>query len=276
MSTPQQQIIDKCKLVFAQATALYGVDMSHVGVHFDLKGRAAGTATQHGKRHYIRFNHDMLTRDAFDHMLNDTVPHEIAHILCFMDPRLGSGHNNGWRRVCITLGGKPDRCHTEEVVYGKGTTYEYVTSTGKMQRVGDKYHNDIQCGRPLKYRGDIGTITRSCTYTIVGRNGVTLKTPIVKTGVAPVAVTPTRVTVAPVLRTPTFFIGAPVVPAAPVKTFAAGNSKASIARAIMLAGHTRGETYENVIAAIMQATGHNRQLARATYKANESKVGCAA
>ena len=277
MPTPQQQVIDKTKACFDKAKELYGLDLSRVHVRFDLKGRAAGMACRRGGQYIIRYNHDMLTREAFDHLLNATVPHEVAHIVCYMDRSLGADHNSGWERVCIALGGTGATRHKEEVVYGKGHTYEYTTDRGNKVRVGDKYHKDIQSGRPLRYRNGIGTVTRECAYSIVGVQGRTLATPVVRTPVA--TVPPVRATV-PAYPTPaawrTVTPPAPVqqpAPRMPVAAFASGNSKASIARAIMLAGHTRNTPYETVIAAIMAATGHDRQLARATYKANAPKLG---
>ena len=273
MTTPQQQIIDKCKAVFAEAKRLYGLDMEHVGVRFDLKGRAAGQAARRGAQYYIRFNRDMLTREAFDHVLNNTVPHEIAHIACFMNPSLGSGHNRGWERVCEALGGNGTRCHKEEIVYGKGHTYEYTTDRGNKVRVGDKYHKHIQSGKPLQYRKGLGTVTKECAYSIVGVQGRTLATPVVK---VPTAVVPVSAPAAnPIVQAArgSYIIGV-AAPQTPTIAMPAGASKASIARAIMLSGHTRGESYENIIAAIMHATGHDRQLARATYKANAAKAGC--
>lgn len=278
MTTPQQQVIDKCKAVFETAKQMYNLDMSNVAIHFDLKGRAAGMACKRGNMLYMRFNRDMLTRDAFDHVLNDTVPHEIAHIACFMNPTLGRGHDSGWANVCRRLGGNGTRCHSEDVVYGKGSTYEYTTTAGHAVRVSEKIHHNVQRGTTYTYRQGKGKVTRACTYTIVGHQGRTLATAIVPKS-APVPVVSAIVTQA---RT-SFTIGtapAPLIirkipgPVMPkTTTFAAGNSKASIARAIMLAGHTQGQAYESVIAAIMVATGHDRQLARATYKANMAKVG---
>jgi predicted SprT family Zn-dependent metalloprotease len=273
MTTPQQQIMEKCKAVFADATTRYGLDMSRVGVRFDLSGRAAGYACRRGNQYYIRFNRDMLTREAFDHVLNNTVPHEIAHIVCFMNPSLGSGHNSGWARVCAALGGNAERCHKEEVVHGKGYTYEYTTDRGHKVRVGDKYHKDVQSGRALRYKKGLGTVTKECAYSIVGYQGRTLANPVVK--VAAPAVPASAQTIDPQVTAArgSYIIGV-AAPRTPTIAMPAGTSKAAIARAIMLSGHTRGETYENIIAAIMHATGHDRQLARATYKANAAKVGC--
>ena len=275
MPTPQQQVIEKTKACFDKAKELYGLDLSRVHVRFDLKGRSAGQACRRGGQYIIRYNHDMLTREAFDHLLNATVPHEVAHIVCFMDRSLGADHNSGWERVCKALGGTGATRHKEEVVYGKGHTYEYTTDRGNKVRVGDKYHKDIQQGRPLRYRNGIGTVTRECAYSIVGVQGRTLATPVVR---VPVATSPTLTSIVDSFAArhavPPAPVAAPVQRiAAPVQAFAAGASKASISRSIMLAGHTRNMPYEDVIAAMMRACGYDRQLARATYKANAPKIG---
>jgi predicted SprT family Zn-dependent metalloprotease len=280
MTTPQQQILDKCKAVIAKAEALYGLDMGRVSLRFDLKGRAAGQACRRGAQYHIRFNRDMLTREAFDHVLNNTVPHEIAQIVCFMNPSLGSGHNRGWERVCAALGGNSTRCHKEEVVYGKGYTYEYTTDRGQKVRLGDRHHNYVQLGRSLTYKRGLGTVTKACAYSIVGHQGRTLANPVVKVPAGAVSPVQAIVPASPRVIDPqvtaargSYIIGV-AAPRTPTIAMPAGSSKAAMARAIMLSGHTRGETYENIIAAIMHATGHDRQLARATYRANAAKVGC--
>ncbi len=287
MTTPQQQILDKCKAILEIAKDKYGFHQN-VQIRFDLRGRAAGMAgVRAGQNFYMRFNADMLTRDAFEHVLNNTVPHEIAHLVCFDNRALGSGHNHGWARVCAGLGGNATRCHTEKVVFGKGTTYEYITTTGKEVRLGDRHHAMIQSGVPVSYRKSSGKgqVTKACAYTIVGIRGQSLANPVA--GKTP-AVTPVNPIVQEARKS--FTIGtAPVpaplnpallarfkhvnIPAAKPATMPAGTSKAAMARAIMLSGKTQGKTYEEVITAIMHATGHDRQLARATYKANAAKVG---
>jgi len=276
MTTPQQQMLAKCKEVFATATTLYGVDMSKCGIRFDLKGRAGGMACRRGGQVYMRFNYDIIARET-EEMVNVVVPHEIAHIVCFLKPTLGRNHDAGWARVCRTLGGTGDRTHDMEVVYGKGTTYEYTSSTGHAIRVNDRRHQHIQSGRTLTYRKGHGTLSMQCAYSIVGAGGRSFAAPIVKQGaptkeVAPATIIPTPAVQAPVFRPAPFAIPAPrVVQAAPVA--AEGMSKAARSRALMLAGYQRGDSYEVVIAAMMAVNGYSRQLARATYLANAAKVG---
>ena len=273
MQTQMEQIMARCKEAFAKAKELYGLDLSKVGIRFDLKGRAAGMAcargTLYSRTYYMRFNRDMLTREAFDHVLNDTVPHEVAHIVCFMNPMLGSNHNTGWARVCQQLGGTGTRFHKEEVVYGNGRTYEYTTTTGQKVRLSEQKHKAVQAGRGLVYRKrSLGAVNNTCPYTIVGYQGRTLTNPVAgKTPVTPTAL----VNPAPVRPAYT----APVVQARPVSApaFNRAESKASIARAIMLSGYKGGQTFTDIIDAIMSATGHDRGLSKAYFKNNAPKLG---
>jgi SprT protein len=305
--TPQQQqIVDNCKAVFTKAKELYPhLNFDAVGIRFDLRGRCAGMAHRRGGHYFMRFNADMLTREAFDHVLQDTVPHEIAHIVCFMDPRLGRNHDYGWASVCRRLGGTGARTHNEEVVYGKGLTYEYTTTRGHQVRVSQQIHSRIQQrGATYTYKGAKGKIDKNCAHQVVGANGRTLAAPVRKveaktpvgTSVPPhilerfqTAVVPPVVNEALRLenqkrieewkaRTAVPPVQPVVRPVAkpvqtPVAAFASGNSKASISRAIMLSGYRGGQTYEQIITAMIAANGYDRQLARATFKANAPKVG---
>ena len=262
----RQQIIARCKEVTAKAEQLYNVDLSALRITFDLRGRCAGMAS--ARRDFrtgslteikVRFNHDMLTRDAFTHVLENTVPHEIAHIVCFMNPNLGRGHDAGWARVCRALGGNGERHHSEDVVYGKGNTYEYTTDAGHKVRMSQKLHNNVQQGRGYIYRSK-GRVSKECAYTIVGSQGRTLANPAA--GKTPVT---KEVPVQAI-------IPASVLPK-PAMLYQQGTSKAATSRSIMLQGHRDGLTYEQIIAAMMAACGYDRQLARGTYKANAAKVG---
>jgi hypothetical protein len=40
--------------------------------------------------------------------VTDTILHEIAHALT-----LGDGHGYAWKRKCIEIGAKPERCYTK-------------------------------------------------------------------------------------------------------------------------------------------------------------------
>lgn len=266
MQAQQQQIIQKCKEVFALALEKYGVDLSRTVIRFDLRGRAAGQAYCKRGQYGMRFNHDMLGREAFSHVLNNTVPHEIAHLVCFMKPELGRGHDSGWSRVCRSLGGNGATRHKEEVILGKGRTYEYITDRGNKVRMGDKHHNYVQRGGTLRYKRGLGNVTQTCTYSIVGIQGRSIAQPVVQRAPNHPAVIEEHVRSVQVPQ-----VQAPAQP--PAALINTGESKASISRRLMLAGFNRGASYETIIQAMIQANGYDRQLARATFKANAAKCG---
>lgn len=254
-----RQIVEKCNEVIARAQSQFQIDLSKVQVRFDLRGRAAGQATRINGVYSVRFNRDMLTRDAFDHVLNNTVPHEFAHIVCFMVPSLGRNHDRGWESVCRRLGGEPKRCHTEKVVYGKGTTYEYTTSTGHDVRISQQIHNRIQSGASYGFRGK-GKVDMFSPHSIVGMHGRTLATPIIKQG-------PNAPATIEFYVKETQYKPAVQVPASPVAaSFGSGTSKASVARAITLSGFRAGKNEDEIIACIMHANGQQKGMATAYYK----------
>lgn len=287
--TQVEQIRAKCKEVCEKALAKYGVDLTGVRVSFNLKGSCAGKASGTRWRgvasdYTVKFNFDMLTREAFDHVLNSTVAHEYAHVLCFMKPDLGKNHNSGWERVCLALGGTGNRNHSEEVVYGKGITYEYTTDRGHKVRLSQRKHNQIQAGGTITYRGNMGVVRKGCAHQVVGYQGRTLAEPVRKVEatiptVAPkLVITPLPVHVVTRNALPSVDVGRVIggftlrtVAAAPVQQ--GGESKAAVSRRIMLSGYRGGKTYEEIINAMISANGYDRQLARATFKANAPKVG---
>lgn len=282
--TPVEQVRAKCNEVVALAKEKYGVDLSVVSVQFNLVGRVAGWAQVKGIRtapqYSVRFNHEMVTRGdpkVLQDMIEDTVPHEFAHVVCYMKPQLGRNHDQGWKAVCRTLGGTGGRTHSTEVIHGKGTTYEYTTTNGHKVRVGDKHHRHIQAGNMLTWRKGKGSVHALCAYSIVGYQGQSLATPVVKVPVVqPVhtvpAVMPTATVVPPLAPRVVPPAPAPVVRVLPVAMLVGGESKAAISRRIMETGYRSGKTYEQIISEMIAANGYNRQLARATFKANAHRV----
>jgi len=118
-----KQVQTKVNQLINRANKLYGLTLPEITVRFDLRGRAAGQAGRDYRGYYLRFNVDMMQNSSWDHLYTDTVPHEVAHIVCFVNPMLGKHHNPGWQRVCRQLGGSGQRCHKEEVTYANGKTY---------------------------------------------------------------------------------------------------------------------------------------------------------
>lgn len=171
-----QTIREATLACLAKAEKMYGVDLSKVQIKFDLKGAAMGQArwrinrfTREASELQLRFNLRMCSEDMHD-AINDTVPHEVAHIVNVVAPHTGANHNAGWRNVCLQLGGTGKTYHDQEVIYAKGRTYAYTASCGKVINLSEQRHKKVQRGAELRLKGG-GKINKACEYKLVGISG---------------------------------------------------------------------------------------------------------
>lgn len=151
--------------VLAKAEALYGVKINP-SIAFNLRGRVAGWAgckfcmiTRQATQFSLRFNSELIQGKHFDDMMQNTVPHEVAHLVCYARPDLGRKHDSGWRRVCLALGGDGRRCHDYDVVV-KGR-WDYLTDRGNKVSVTKKYHAYVQAGGTLTFKKGLGVISKA-------------------------------------------------------------------------------------------------------------------
>lgn len=279
VQTPEQRLLARFKELVEIAKRSYQVDLTNLEVSFNLRGRVAGWALTRKNNAgevlwaKIKINRDMLHRVP-DDMINETLPHEVAHIICDMRPELGYAHDAGWHSVCVALGGTGERLHTQETVHGKGRTFEYVTTTGETVRLNEKWQALLEAGVPLDYKkASWGSVLPGSTYYIVGVDGRTLAQKqgpfsgkrAASAGIAPASAGQTaRVAEYRVTK---------VTRCVPTQAPVAGESKASISRRIMKTWYMAGKSYEEIIAEMMRVNGYDRQLARGTFKANAPKIG---
>lgn len=142
----QQPIRDAVRKCVDLANEKYGfnVPMDNIRISFKTKGRAAGTACRRGSQYYLEFSLESADIDIRE-MLEDTVPHEVAHLVCFFDYSLGRNHDRGWKRVCIGLGGTGNRTHAQQLTKAKYRAgYLYRASCGTEVVVGAKIHKKVQ------------------------------------------------------------------------------------------------------------------------------------
>ena len=79
------------------------------------------------KKLILRFN-AFYIQDNYEYMVNDIIPHEISHLLCYLlYPKEQVDHNHLWQEICINLGGSGKRYHTMKALKSnkKMIKYEY-------------------------------------------------------------------------------------------------------------------------------------------------------
>jgi len=121
----------------------------------DLRGRAAGQACYNRESEVadIRLNLEAAKLD-MRHMLEDTIPHEVAHIIAFHNGT-DRGHGRVWRSICIDLGGSGERCHSIGLTPArKVNRFKYITSNGGEVVLTSVRHNKLQCGKIISYTAE--------------------------------------------------------------------------------------------------------------------------
>lgn len=154
--------------LFEQAYQLYGLNLRQTEIRFDLRGMKAGKARcrfcTNGllKKYSVHFNPQVIHGEHFDDVLQNVTAHEVAHIVCFMNPSLGRDHDEGWRRVCVALGGNGSIYHSYKTTYSGGN-YHYTTTTGHEIVISAHRHARVQKGTRYRVRNK-GWIDRSCRW----------------------------------------------------------------------------------------------------------------
>lgn len=136
---------------------------------FDLRGQAAGQAIwRRPQRPLLRFNLDIARRHAAD-FLEQTVAHEVAHLVTAACHRRARPHGAEWRAVMIHLGiAEPNRCHDyalDESQIRRQRRWAYACACS-VHELSTTRHNRVQadqaryhcrrCGSPLEPAGTPG------------------------------------------------------------------------------------------------------------------------
>ena len=254
--------------VLAKAEALYGVKT----IAFNLRGRVAGWAgckfcalTRQAKDFSLRFNSEIIQGDHFEDMINFTIPHEIAHLLCYARPELGRKHDAGWKRVCIALGGNGSRTHNYDVVV-RGR-WDYLTDLGNKVSVTKKYHAYVQAGGTLTFKRGLGQIHKASVHAPSGELKVTPKPDnivVVRTQPKPAAAPAPKV----VTRAPK----ATTVSKTVVVSKTGELTWAEKVRQLIRAHKPRGISQDTVISLAILELGMTKERARSCVKAHWDKI----
>ena len=135
------------------------LEMPKIPVTYNLRGRAAGMVRwRDGRVRDLRINGELLRANA-DDMVEQTIGHEWAHVIQFVqyfaEPRRGSiyrqPHGEGWKQIMRRLGLKPTRCHNYQTTaarregsieyscQGCNTDYQFTTRRHNKVLQGHSY-----------------------------------------------------------------------------------------------------------------------------------------
>lgn len=119
-------------------------------VTYDLRGHHAGYARSSNNN--IRLNLDLLLNETTrDEILNETIPHEVAHIVQRQIWPNSKSHGKEWKRLMWYLGLEPTRCHTMQTKAARKRTPQaryayYCSCPNRTHFISQTRHNRIQRG----------------------------------------------------------------------------------------------------------------------------------
>jgi len=157
---------------FTLAESIYNIELKRPSINFDLKGGSAGVATPSLNK--LGFNEVLLTDNEADFM-SDTIPHEVAHLVChalhgWIKTTQGgvSHHGKEWKAIMLAFGCVPSRCHTLDVskVKRKMRSFSYfcpdcracftLTAIRHNRMVrGTKSYSHKSCKTPIEFIEEI-------------------------------------------------------------------------------------------------------------------------
>jgi|GEM_PF-3404077 len=127
---------------------------------FTQSGRVAGMAKRKGDIYNIEFNVEAILRD-WEEMVNNTIPHEMAHIVDMFLHGGRSSHGPRWQSIAYALGCNPRRTHNIPLTKARRPRrYLYIASCGTQIELGSRHHRRVSKGETFIVKKTGGSIRK--------------------------------------------------------------------------------------------------------------------
>lgn len=157
------EFVKRVEACFEQARQLFyefNLADDDIPIVFFSKGQKAGQVQILNNVYNIEFNVDAIHKD-WNKMINDAIPHEVAHIVDHYIHGKFNNHNQKWKYIARKLGCTGDRCHTMKLEKARRRRKAmYVATCGTEIWVSINMHNKIQQGNVRILRKTKGILTR--------------------------------------------------------------------------------------------------------------------
>jgi SprT protein len=142
--------INEC-IELLQSKIDFGRPLIKPRIEYDLRGTTAGQAWGKSK---IRLNIDILNDpNHFDDMINQTLPHELAHCVVSDFWPNAQAHGTHWAYIMMALDLPARRCHNYDTKPARvRARYHYHCSCIEGCYAGPTVHRKIQAGAAYKCR----------------------------------------------------------------------------------------------------------------------------
>lgn len=143
-----QQILDKIEADYQHAERYFNRSFNRPSIQFSLRGKAAGSA--HLQLNKLRFN-PVLLKENTQVFIDDVVPHEISHLLCYQLFGRVKPHGKEWQSIMHSVFKRPPRTtHQLNVESVRGKHFGYSCQCGEVS-LSIRRHNNVMRGK-TQYR----------------------------------------------------------------------------------------------------------------------------
>lgn len=140
----QQTILDKLEVDYQLAEQYFKTSFPRPVVQFTLRGKSAGTA--HLQLNKLRFN-PVLLEENISAFIDDVVPHEISHLICFQVFGRVKPHGVEWQSIMRRVYHRaPKTTHKLDTLSVRGKQFEYFCGCGSVQ-LSIRRHNNVVRGK---------------------------------------------------------------------------------------------------------------------------------
>ena len=144
----QQRLFDKVEACYQIAEQHFDQTFPRPEIGFKLRGRSAGTA--HLQLNKLRFNPVLLTENQ-QAFIDEVVPHEICHLLCFQLFGRVKPHGKEWQSLMRTLFSLvPRTTHAFDTSSLSAAQIDYLCGCGPI-KLSIRRHNKVRRGQ-TQYR----------------------------------------------------------------------------------------------------------------------------
>lgn len=154
--TLMQAVNDKIELCYQQAERQLKRQFPRPDISFKQTGKSAGSARL--QLNQLRFNMILLQENQ-QHFIQQTVPHEVAHLLVYQLYGRTKPHGKEWQNIMMGIFHLPAQTtHSYDVSSVKGQTFNYQCQCNQHQLT-VRRHNKIQ-------RDNAQYLCRRCKQTL--------------------------------------------------------------------------------------------------------------
>lgn len=174
-NTTHERAKAKVQELILKAETAYKRPFPIPAIDYNLRGRVAGRACY--SKWKIKLNRFLIESDT-EQIINQTLPHEIAHLITFARNPRASAHGFEWRMVMMLFGVPADRCHhmdTTNAGRNKSTKQRRWTYSCKCR---EHKITTVRHRRALRRMASIGRTGYHCKYCKVN---IVLKGSVPKT-----------------------------------------------------------------------------------------------